>query len=161
MLQNSPNPNVNIAGRYTDTIPVTLFRICGKNRNVVLREKAVQFAKGSRSYDLTLDENGLVQPAPLSGVFIGPNGASLRPAGINMWDLVSSRRGITNILEVPAGAKIPKQLVLLHEIGDHYSLQCAEPMKRRELEKLIDQFFRDFPFYSSEEFFEKYPLDTK
>eukprot|EP01039_Chlorochromonas_danica_P005313 gene5315-5848_t len=147
-----------ILGRYTDTVPLTLFRICGKSRNVVLREHAVQMAKGSRSYDLTLGEDGLVHPAPLDDVFIGPNGASLRPAGINMWDIVSSRRGITNVLEIPAGVKIPEGLVLLHEHGDHYSLQGTKPMKRKALEGIMNQFIADFPFYSKEEYFQKYPL---
>ena len=126
--------NQKIRGRYTETVPLTLFRICGKSRNIVLREYAVQTAKGSRSYDLTLAEDGLVHPAPLDDVFIGPNGASLRPAGINMWDIVSSRAGITNVLEIPEGVKIPEGLVLLHEHGDHYSLQCTKPMKRKALE---------------------------
>lgn len=147
-----------ILGRYTDTVPLPLFRICGKSRNVVLREYAVQMAKGSRSYDLTLGEDGLVHPAPLDNVFIGPNGASLRPAGINLWDIVSSRRGITNILEIPAGVKIPEGLVLLHEHGDHYSLQGTQPMKRKALEALMNKFVADFPFYTKEEYFQKYPL---
>lgn len=147
-----------IIGRYTDTVPLALFRICGKSRNVILREHAVQMAKGSRSYDLTLAEDGLVHPAPLDDVFIGPNGASLRPAGINMWDIVSSRRGITNVLEIPDGVMIPEGLVLLHEHGDHYSLQCTKPIKRKALEGLMNQFIADFPFYSKEEYFSKYPL---
>ncbi len=150
-----------IRGRYTDTVPLTLFRICGKSRNIVLREYAVQTAKGSRSYDLTLAEDGLVHPAPLDDVFIGPNGASLRPAGINMWDIVSSRAGITNVLEIPEGVKIPEGLVLLHEHVDHYSLQCTKPMKRKALEGFMNQFIADFPFYSRDEYFEKYPLPQR
>eukprot|EP01039_Chlorochromonas_danica_P011760 gene11760-13219_t len=90
-----------ILGRYTKIVPLTLFRICGKSRSIVLQEYAVQKAKGSRSYDLTLGEDG--------------------------------REGTTNVLEIPAGVKIPEELVILHEHGDHYSLQ-------------------------DEEFFEKYPL---
>lgn len=152
------NAQKKIIGRYTNSVPLTLFRICGKSRNIVLREYAVQRAKGSRSYDLTLGEDGLVHPAPLDGMFIGPNGASLRPAGINMWDILSSREGITNVLEIPEGVKIPEELVLLHEHGDHYSLQCTKPMKRNALEGIMNEFIADFPFYSSEEYFNKYPL---
>lgn len=146
-----------IIARY-DEIPLTLFRICGKSRNIVLREYEVQIAKGSTSFDVTLADDGLIHPAPLDNVFIGPNGASLRPAGINMWDILSMRSGPTNILEVPAGLKLPKELVLLHEHGDHYSLQCTSPMKRKEVEAIMNQFIKDFPFYPKIEYFKKYPL---
>jgi hypothetical protein len=147
-----------IVARYPDQFPITLFRICGKSRSVVLREYATQIAKGSRLFDVTLAEDGLIHPAPLDDVFIGPNGASLRPAGINLWDIVSGRRGIVNMLEIPCGTKLPKGLVLLHEHGDHYSLQCTDPIKRKALEALMNEFVKDFPFYSKEEYFSKYPL---
>lgn len=69
-----------IIARYTDRFPTALFRICGKSRSIVLREYAVQTSKGSRSFDVTLAEDGLIHPSPLDDIFIGPNGASLRPA---------------------------------------------------------------------------------
>jgi hypothetical protein len=125
---------------------------------VVLRERAVQVAKGSQSFDVTLAEDKLIHPAPLDGKFIGPNGASLRPLGINMWDILAGRKGITNVMEIPAGTKIPAGLVLLHEHGDHYSLQCTEPMKRKALEAMMNEFLKDMPFYSKEEYFKKYPI---
>jgi hypothetical protein len=147
-----------IIARYTDVVPISLFRICAKSRNVVLREYEVQIAKGSRSYDVTLAKDGLIYPAPLDNVFIGPNGASLRPAGINMWDILSERKGVTNVLEVPKGTKIPEGLVLLHEHGDHYSLQCTAPMKRKALETLMNSFVKELPFYPKNDYFDKYPL---
>jgi hypothetical protein len=144
--------------RYIDTVPMTLFRICGESRYVILKEYAVQIAKGSHRYDLTIGEDGLVHPAPLDDVYIGKNGASLLSAGVTMWETVSIRRGITNILEIPSGVKIPDGLVLLHEGADTYSLQCTKPMKRKALERLINEFTADFPFYSKEEYVKKYPL---
>ncbi len=150
-----------IVARYTDQVPVTLFRIYGSKPGVVLREYAAQQARGLRAYDLVLGADGLVHPAPLDDVFIGPNGASLRPRGTNMWDLLIQRRGATNVMEIPEGTKLPQGLVLLHEHGDHYSLQCTTAMTRKALEKLMNQFFvsHGFTTYSKEEFFNKFPLN--
>lgn len=147
-----------IIARYTQQFPISLFRICGKSRAVRLREYAVQTAKGSRVFDVTLAEDNLIHPAPLDDIFIGPNGASLRPAGINLWDIISGKQGTVNLLEIPAGSKLPDGLVLLHEHGDHYSLQCTRSMTRKALEALMNEFLKDFPFYSKDEYFNKYPL---
>jgi hypothetical protein len=149
-----------IIARYTDKIPITLFRIYAGGKKVKLRDYDIQVAKGSASYDLRL-KDGLVHPAPLDDIFIGPNGATLRPAGINMWDILSSRKGVTNILEIPAGTPIPKDLVLLHEHGDHYSLQCVKPIRLKHLEDLMNGYFYDLPILSKKEFFVKYPLPSR
>ena len=55
-------------------VPLTLFRI--GNKKPKLRDYEIQIAKGSRSYDLKLDENGLVLPA-VGDKFIGPNGIKI------------------------------------------------------------------------------------
>ena len=157
-VQHGPSKQRKIIARYTDIFPEALFRICGKSKKFVLREHAIQVAKGSPSYDLTLAEDGLVHPAPLDDVFIGPNGASLRPLGVNMWDLLTTKRGITNVLEIPAGTKIPESLVLLHEHADNFSLQCTQPMQRKALEALMNEFSKELPFYPKNEYFTRHPI---
>ena len=145
-----------IIGRY-NTLPISLYRICNTSRKIVLRDYNVQKAKGLASYDLILNKDGIVEPSPLTNEFLGPNGASLRPAGTNMFDIVSNRKGVTNILEIPKDTVLPEGLVLLHEHGDHYSLQCSKPMKLKELHSLMNNFLKDFPFYGKAEYFAKHP----
>ena len=88
-----------IIARYT-TVPLKLFRIVGSNNKVILREKEKQFSKGSRSYDYTATSDGLLHPAPLDDYFFGPNGVSLRPAGVPS-QLSARSRNILNAVFSP------------------------------------------------------------
>lgn len=148
-----------IEGFYTES-PIALFRIVTKANKITLREYSKQLAKGSHSFDYVLGENGLINPAPLDGFFIGPNGASLRPATINMWDILSHRSGETYVTEIPQGTKIPDGLILLHERDDHYSLQCSVAMKPTMLVSKINAFLGTCKSYTSQEYFKKNPLPT-
>lgn len=145
-----------IVARYTVT-PIKLFRICGAKKSIVLREHAKQLAKGSRAYDYTGRPDGLIHPAPLDGTFIGPNGASFRPATINMWDVLSQRKG-ANVIEIPENSQLPEDLVMLHERDDHYSLQGTRPMKPSELTKKMNAWIEKFEMYPKDTYFERYPL---
>ena len=69
-------------------------RLSNAMKQVVTREKKAQQAKGLHSYDYTATSQGTIEPAPLSDVFIGPNGLSLRPAGRAMYELVTSKKAL-------------------------------------------------------------------
>ena len=149
--------DMKILNRYS-VIPLKLFRIVGATKKVVVREKTKQFDKGSRSFDYTIGADGLIHPAPLDNTFIGPNGASFRPASINMWDFLSQRKGITYVVEVPEGSILPPELVMLHERDDHYSLQLTTPMKPTVFNKRINDYLANFEVYPKSTYFERYPL---
>lgn len=115
--------------------------------------------KGSRIYDYTLSDAGLMMPAPLCNTFVGPNGLSLKPVGPQMYELVGSARGDASVFEVPKGAQLPPDLVLLHEFSQHYSLQPARAMKPSEFIHLAKLFFKPFPILTKDEYLDKYPYD--
>jgi hypothetical protein len=77
-----------------DTYSPFPVRLSNAMKQVVIREKKAQQAKGLHSYDYTATSQGTIEPAPLSDVFIGPNGLSLRPAGRAMCELVTSKRAL-------------------------------------------------------------------
>ena len=53
----------------------------------------------------------------------------MRPLGGMLAVIVANFRGArTRIFEVPAGTPLPPQLVVLHELSDHYAVQPAAPM---------------------------------
>jgi hypothetical protein len=145
-----------IIGSYS-SFPETLFRIETESQ-VRLREQNIQLARKSRSYDYTIGKNGLVNPV-VGDLYIGPNGMSLRPAEINNWDIISSYEGDFQIVVIPKSTSIPLELVLLHERGDHYSLQTSVPCRIDELNSRITKFLRPMQRISREEYFEKYPLE--
>ena len=141
--------------RYTET-PVDLFRLV-TTKTVKLREHAAQVAKGSHSYDFFLKEDGKIHPSP-SEYFVAPNGMSLRPEGIQMWDILASYRGNPKVCIVPKGTPIPPELVLYHERSDHYSLQTATPRTPSALNSLMTKFLADFEVISKEDYFKRFPL---
>lgn len=97
-----------LLGRYQIT-PLELFRI-NSGKNIVLRDYAVQRAQhGRRSYDLHLGPDGLVHPKTGPN-FGGPNGASLRPLGPKLWELLGRYRvKDTIIYRLPKGACVGSQ----------------------------------------------------
>lgn len=113
-----------LLGRYNKT-PMVLYRV-QNGEKVILREHSEQMKLKRTSFDLKLGADGLVHPATGPN-FIGPNGASLRPAGFVFGEIVANFRGPRMcIIEIPSGIVLPKELVLLHEHSDHYSLQTSE-----------------------------------
>ena len=147
-----------IIARYT-AVPLKLFRIVGINNKVILREKEKQFSKGSHSYDYTASSDGLLHPSPLDDYFMGPNGASFRPAGGQMWEILSQRTGaIVNVIEVPEGALLPPDMVILHEHTDHYSLQTTKSIKPSVFSKNVTEFLNKFEVYPKKVYFERYPF---
>ena len=104
-----------------------------------------------------MGENGLINPME-SDYYITPNGLSLRPRGIYICDIISSFKGKFEVVYIPAGVDIPEGLVLILEIGDHYSLQTTVPISPPELNKKMTDFLKPFERMAKEEFFERFPL---
>ncbi|KAK0236600.1 hypothetical protein EDD85DRAFT_834026 [Armillaria nabsnona] len=146
-----------LLGRY-DYLPIELFRMNNSNR-VTLRDYKEQIESGKTSYDLRTHEDGLVHPK-LGPMFEGPNGASVRPNGPFLQELVRSFQGKeTVIYRLPEGTKLPSDLVCLHEHTDHHSIQCAVPMALRELNTKITEFCHKYgEAITKEEFEERYPF---
>lgn len=95
--------------------------------------------KKSSSFDFVMEENKLYNPI-LGDQYIRPNGLSLRPMGVNLADLLGSFR-FKYIYEIPKGAAIPTNFVLIHEHNDHYSLQTAIPISPTEFCLQAKEFF--------------------
>ena len=144
-----------ISGRFT-TIPVDLFRI-ETAAKINLREKTKQQLKNSMSYDYTVAADGLIHAA-IGDFFIGPNGLSLRPAEVNNWDIISSYKGKFKIVCLPKGLKLPTELILLHERGDHYSLQTAISCPIEDLNKRMTELLKPLERMTKEDYFKRYPL---
>lgn len=144
-----------IHGRYT-VLPVDLFRIM-LGPNIRLREKSFQESKGRLSYDL-IAHNGLIKPAE-GDFFIGPNGASFRPNTFNFQNTVRLFRAPDfQIVRIPAGTQLPKELVVLHEHTDHWSMQCATPMTLYKLNGLVSKVCQTKgTTYTKEQFVEQFP----
>ena len=105
--------------RYS-IVPLTLYR-CQSYKMPKLRERSIQFSRGITSFDFKLGDNSLYNPAE-GDIYLGPNGLSLRPLGVNLAELVGSFKG-GYIYEIPKDTIVPDGLILIHERTDHYSLQ--------------------------------------
>lgn len=150
--------STQIIARHTKQIPVRLFRLSNANKRVVIREKKAQHAKGLYSYDYTASSEGMMEPAPLSNTFIGPNGLSLRPAGRVMYELVTMKKGNT-VIDFPENTEIPEGLVLLHEHSDHYSLQPSRLMKPADFIALVKAYVKPFANLSQNEYAAVFPYE--
>ena len=88
---------------------------------VILRDWSAQQKLGRSFYDLKINsEDGMVHPAPPTGKFEGPNGASLRPNSPFMQEIIRcfKGKGVTIYL-LKEGTPLPEELLLLHEHSDH------------------------------------------
>jgi hypothetical protein len=150
-----------LLGRYTNSVPLTLFRV-QNGLGVKLRLEAEARAAGLHSYDITEQPDGLLWPVdPKEPLFLGPNGMSMRPAG-NMFSVIvgTFRSPRTRLFEVPEGTLLPPELVLLHEHTDHYALQPAERMTLTALNAALTKFLAQKSvrkFKDTAAFYEAYP----
>jgi hypothetical protein len=135
------------------SVPVTLFRIQVKDK-MKLREKARQEKLHRSSYDFILQPDGLVHPS-IGNTFTFPNGASLRPLGPVLKEIIANFRG-NCIFVVPKDTPIPDDLILLHEHSDHYSLQTSSPCTERQLNQRLQNFFMNLPQMDKPTFFKTY-----
>ena len=80
--------------------------------------------------------------------------------GINLWDILSSYAAPNiYVFVVPQGVHIPHDLILLHERGDHFSLQTSIPCSPQNLNSRLSDFMSDKIVLTKEEFFSRYPLE--
>lgn len=104
-------------------VPLQLFRIQNR-KEVRLREYAAQEKLGRTSFDLMVQNDGLVHPMQ-GNKFVRPNGMSWRPLGPILYELLADFKG-NCIYIMPKGLELPSTLTLIHEHSDHYSIQvCA------------------------------------
>ena len=134
-------------------VPITLFRIQG-SKKIVLREKARQIAHNRTSYDFMLHEDGKVHPT-YGEKFTKPNGASCRPAGPNLFEIVTHFKG-NYIYIIPKDTPLPDELILILEHTDHYSIQTTTDCTEKELNERLNKFLEKMELISKEEFNKKY-----
>ncbi|MCJ1364640.1 hypothetical protein MMC16_003754 [Acarospora aff. strigata] len=140
-------------------LPKELFRV---NNGPSIRLRAWP-TKPKGSYDL-LTEAGKVKPKGLdSKSYAAPNGASMRPNTALLKRLVTTFKGSNVIIySVPAGTKLPGDLLLVHEHCDHYSLQAATEMTVEELNSKITTFLTNYgKTLTKDEWLQKYPQPTE
>lgn len=133
-----------ILGRFTATTPVALFRVQTAAK-VKLLDEAVQRAAGRASrFDIS-GVDGFVHPRDAAELrWLGPNGMFMRTKGDVLAVVVNSLRDSkrARVFEVPAGTRIPSELVLLQERSDEYSLQPAERMKATRCNAALTAFLK-------------------
>lgn len=139
--------------RRFQKLPITLYRIQPK-LPVNLRDYDSQMSRGRTSYDLKIHQDGNVHPAE-GDVWIGPNGMSLRPGNETMLNIIKQWRGETMVYRMSEGMELPKQLVVLHERDDHYSMQTTEPVPLETLNDRITEFLKTLPCQTKEQFIEQ------
>ncbi|KAF9889436.1 hypothetical protein FE257_007338 [Aspergillus nanangensis] len=166
-------------------IPKELFRM---NIGASIRLRAHPGpVRPQRRFDL-LTVSGKVQPKALDPAsYEWPNGASMRPNSPGQQHIVRRIfRGSSPIyvFAVPAGSSppealgvfppfidqryictgtvLPDDLILVHEFGDHYSLQAREEMTVEELDAKINAFLiTKGQRFSKDEWLQQYPRATE
>ncbi|KAI0467839.1 hypothetical protein F4859DRAFT_517707 [Xylaria cf. heliscus] len=139
--------------------PKELFRV-NNGRHVKVRVQQ----PGRHVYDI-LAQNDQVEPKALNPqVYVGPNGASMRPNSPYQQLLVSSRfRGPDVVVyAIAKGTQIPDDLLLIHERSDHYSLQPGVSMSVDDLNsKITDFMWKVARVYTREQWLEVFPEATE
>ncbi len=127
-------------GVFKDKVPLELFRI-QYAKELQLREFQKQRARGVYAFDYKIQSDGRIHPVA-GKLFEVPNGASARPAGMTLYEIVASFGG-NFIFVIPKDTKLPKDIILYHEHSDHYSFQPAKAMLPSEFEKIMTAFLAD------------------
>jgi hypothetical protein len=138
-----------LLGRFTEKTPTTLLRI-----QTGMKVKLRPFKQGS--YDFVPREDGLIHPAPLDDFFMGPNGMSLRPPGTNFTDILEHYSKSSKIFVIPENTVLEEYFVLLHEHGDHYSLQTSVACTPKVLNERMTEFLSKMEIISKNDYFERF-----
>ena len=137
--------------------PFELFRL-QTSTSAKLREYTAQKKLGRTSYDLKLDENGMV--APCKGiVFECPNGMSLRPMGPTLFEIAKNFIGKV-AYRIPKETDIPSYFSLYLEHSDHFSLQTSEICSLIVFNKRLQDFLETYGEKMSWNEFMKKHVDT-
>ncbi|OXV11237.1 hypothetical protein Egran_01002 [Elaphomyces granulatus] len=141
-------------------IPNELFRL---NTGTIIRLRAYPGpTRPKRRFDL-LTMGGKVRPLALNpATYEWPNGASMRPNSPGLHYVIRTiREPSTCIYAIPAGVELPDDLILVHEFGDHYSLQAAKEMTVDELNiKMTGFLVTEGECLTKEAWLEQYPQAT-
>ncbi|KAA8645051.1 uncharacterized protein ATNIH1004_009262 [Aspergillus tanneri] len=134
--------------------PKELFRLNNGN-TIRIRDRAV---KRVGSFDVTT-EDGKVKPKAVDH----PD-TYQRTRSLILWhDLVKNFIGKDMIVySVPLGTKLPDDLTLVHEKGDHFSLQPTREMTLEEFNSKINEFYRmSAKQFTREQWLEAYPSPSE
>ncbi|VUC22351.1 unnamed protein product [Clonostachys rosea] len=139
--------------------PKEIFRV-NNGADVIARV----WEPGRRAYDIVAN-CGLVIPKALDPMtYTPPNGVSMRPNSPYQQSLVSWRftgRDL-RVFAVPQGTELPKDLILVHERSDHYSLQPATTMKLAQFNQKVTNFLKlNSTVFTKEEWLQAYPKATE
>ena len=119
--------------RFT-TLPSTLYRL-QNTKKVKIRP----YTDGKAIYDFR-PVNELYVPY-IGDTFEYPNGLSLRPAGMNLYETaLSVNAKYVYVLEKVI--VITPNFVLIWEHTDHYSLQTTIPIEPKQFCSEVDKFFK-------------------
>lgn len=151
----SMTTTIEILGKY-DVFPYTMF--------CLLRGKAIKFKARIKSdtpgsYDVVVTD-GMVKPLQ-STLFTGPNGGSLRPNTYEEYYLICSRAAKSYVCEIPKGTRVPEKCVLVHEFGDHFSLQPRVEMPVEVFDSIVTQFLLPCKVYKRDDWLKEYPLGSQ
>ncbi|KAI1905775.1 hypothetical protein LOZ52_006681 [Ophidiomyces ophidiicola] len=106
----------------------------------------------------------MVLPKALSPeTYQPPNGASLRPNTPRQRELVEDAWGdAACVYAIPAGTRLPDDLILVHEFRTHYSLQAKRKMTVEELNDTITRFLQsDARCLTKQQWLREYPQPTE
>ena len=73
-------------------------------------------------------------------------------------DILTNYKAGTIVVMIPEGTVIPQDLILIHEHGDHYSLQTSVPILPSELNSKLTRFLKPFESFPKEDYFERFPI---
>ena len=73
-------------------------------------------------------------------------------------DILSTYSGKCEVVMIPEGTKLPADLILIHEHGDHYSLQTTKPITPTDLNKTLTSFIKPFERLSKEDYYNRFPI---
>ncbi|KAK2749687.1 hypothetical protein FQN57_005910 [Myotisia sp. PD_48] len=95
-------------------------------------------------FDLLTTQDGRVLPKALTPAqYEWPNGASLRcNSRMQHWLVRSFKVPDACVYVLREGVDVPRDLILVHEFADHYSLQARKEMTVPELEEKIMAFLQ-------------------
>ncbi|KAF0852195.1 conserved uncharacterized mitochondrial protein [Andalucia godoyi] len=147
----------SIIGRF-NVVPQLLLRM-QSGKAVRLRDFAAQQKLGRTSFDVKLQDDGLVHPIPPSTTeFVRPNGMSLRPPGGNFQETLETFQKPPIIFRLVEGTPLPAHFTLLHEHTDHFSLQTTEPVSITELNKRMTVFLSQFQIITTQDYIREFGL---
>lgn len=111
------------------------------------------------AYDIVVT-NGFVKPLS-SDDFAGPNGATLRPNTYEEYYIICGRSAKSYLCEIPKGTKVPDQCILVHEFGDHFSLQPKIEIPIADFDQIVTKFLLPCKVYKRDEWLQQHPLGSQ